>query len=228
MTTIWLIRHGESEANAGLPTGATAGIGLTPLGQAQAAAVAASFTRPPDLIVSSHYRRTIESAAPTRARFPQAPYAQWPIHEVATLSDASRHNTTPAQRAPLIRAYWERADPHYVDGPGAESFVQLVARARDVLDRMRRLDTGFVVLFGHGLFTRALLWVYLAAPATLDTDSMRAYRGFVSSFRVPNASVLEVYRSSAHALLFGTFSVAHLPPALRSSEQPAAPRPQED
>ncbi|WP_366512101.1 phosphoglycerate mutase family protein, partial [Veillonella sp.] len=36
MATIYLIRHGESAANAGLKTFGTATIPLTPLGQSQA------------------------------------------------------------------------------------------------------------------------------------------------------------------------------------------------
>ena len=229
MTTIWLIRHGESESNAGQRTGATAAIGLTPLGQAQAEALAAAFERAPDLIVSSSYQRAIDTAAPTRARFPQARYEQWPIHEVATLSDASRHNTTPAQRQPLVQAYWQRADPHYLDGPGAESFAQLVERARATLDRLRWIDAPFVAVFGHGLFTRALLWVHFVAPAEPSAERMRAFRSFLAGFRIPNVSIMQVYRTSERQLLFGAPSVAHLPPAMRTAEPSgAAPRPQED
>ena len=229
MTMIWLIRHGESESNAGLATGATASIGLTPLGQAQAEALAAAFERAPDLIVSSGYRRALDTAALTRARFPQVPCEQWPIHEVAVLSDASRNHTTPAQRQPLVQAYWQRADPHYVDGPGAESFAQLVERARDTLERLRRLDAPFVAVFGHGLFTRALLWVHFVAPSDLSAERMRAFRGFLSGFRIPNVSIVQVYRTSERQLLVGAPSVAHLPPAMRTAEPSgAAPRPQED
>lgn len=229
MTMIWLIRHGESEANAGQSTGATAAIGLTPLGQAQAAALPAAFERAPDLIVSSGYRRAIDTAAPTRARFPQARYEQWPIHEVAVLSSASRHNTTPEQRQPLVAAYWQRADPHYIDGPGAESFVQLIERARDTLERLRQIDQPFVAVFGHGLFTRALLWAHFVAPPALDAERMRTFRSFLTGFRVPNVSIIQVYRTSDRQLLFGRPSVAHLPAAMRTAEPAAgAPRPQED
>src|SRR4051812_43055625 len=62
MTEIWLIRHGESESNAGLPTSDTAKIALTPRGFAQAECIVAAFTRPPSLIVTSPYLRAIQSA----------------------------------------------------------------------------------------------------------------------------------------------------------------------
>lgn len=229
MSEFWLIRHGESDSNAGLPTGATDQIGLTARGQAQAQALAAAFDRAPDLIVASSYRRAIDTAQPLRARFLQAQYAEWPIHECVTLAHARRLDTTPEQRRPLLAAYWERCDPHYVDGDGAESFAQLVDRARGFLDRLRRLDAGFAAIVGHGLFTRTVLWVHFTAPGTVDAAQMRAYRSFLSGFRIPNASIAEVYRTLRGGLLFGPPSVAHLPAALRPSSPAAlAAKPQED
>src|SRR3954469_24600238 len=136
MNEIWLIRHGESESNAGLPTSDTAKIALTPRGFAQAESVVAAFTRPPALIVASPYLRAIQSAQPAIKRFPQARLEEWPVHEYTYLSLASRHGSTLHQRRPLIDAYWERCDPQYVDGDGAESFAALVARAKQALERI--------------------------------------------------------------------------------------------
>jgi len=228
MTEFWLIRHGESESNAGLSTGLTAAIGLTPRGHAQAQALAASIDRVPDLIAVSGYRRAIETAAPLRERFPTARDEEWAIHECATLSDANREGTTPVQRRPLVAAYWERCDPDYIDGAGAESFVQLIARADAFYQQLRELDAELAFFVGHGLFTRTLLWLHFARPSTLDAQQMRAYRGFIASFQIPNASVLKVYRNSARELLFGAPSVAHLPPELRPAVAAPTPRTQED
>ena len=122
------------------PTSDPAAIALTPKGIAQAEYVAAAFDRPPSLIVTSPYLRTSQTALPTIARFSQARLEEWPVHEYTYLSLANRHNTTPQQRRPLIDAFWERCDPQYSDGEGAESFVALIARAADTLDRMKRLE----------------------------------------------------------------------------------------
>src|SRR5689334_7624246 len=143
MQEIWLIRHGESESNAGLPTADTSKIVLTQRGHAQAKSVAQAFARPPGLIVASPYMPAKPSAQPTIARFPQARVDEWQVHEYTYLSLASRHNSTLRGRQPLIEAYWDRCDPQYVDGDGAESFAALVARARQVLERIRRLDDDF-------------------------------------------------------------------------------------
>ena len=65
MVSIWLIRHGESEANAGLPTSDVALIELTEKGHQQAQKVASAFTQAPSLIVTSPYIRTKQTAQPT-------------------------------------------------------------------------------------------------------------------------------------------------------------------
>jgi broad specificity phosphatase PhoE len=215
MPEIWFIRHGESESNAGLTTSDTRFIPLTPRGVAQAERAAAAIPRPPSLIVVSPYRRSKQSAEPAIERFPDARVEEWPIHEYGYLSRASRHNTTAQQRQPLAEAYWERCDPHYVDGDGAESFVAVVARARDALERMRQLDDEFAVVFSHGLFTRAMLWLVLADPPTIDARAMRRFRSFASGFGVPNSSFLTLYVSDARELFFSNFVTAHLPEELR-------------
>jgi len=215
MKEIWLIRHGESESNAGLPTADTAKIALTPTGIAQSKHVVAAFTRPPSLIVTSPYLRSIQSAQPTIARFPQAHVEEWPVHEYTYLSLASRHNTTRQGRKPLIDAYWKRCDPQYIDGDGAESFAALVARAKQVLERIKRLDDDFVAIFSHGHFMRALLWVLLARPIEIDADTMSRCRSFTSGFSVPNASIMKMYVNDAKELFVSTFSVVHLPEHLK-------------
>src|SRR4051794_23129291 len=86
MQEIWLIRHGESESNAGLPTSDTAKIVLTPRGHAQAECMAAASPPPPVAIITSPYLRAVQSAQPTIRRFPQARLEEWPVHEFTYLS----------------------------------------------------------------------------------------------------------------------------------------------
>ena len=67
---VWLIRHGQSESNAGLPSADWQGIPLTELGHQQAERIAEVFADPPQLIVSSPYLRAQQTAQPTIARYP--------------------------------------------------------------------------------------------------------------------------------------------------------------
>src|SRR2546430_7532250 len=64
------------------------------------------------------------------------------------------HNTTPKEREPLLHAFWERCDPLYNDGEGAESFADLIGRVQYTLEQIKRYDQGFIAVFSHGLFVR--------------------------------------------------------------------------
>jgi 2,3-bisphosphoglycerate-dependent phosphoglycerate mutase len=66
----WLIRHGQSETNAGGPSSDPAAVPLTPLGRWQAEQVAAAFAGAPALIVTSPYLRARQTVEPTISRFP--------------------------------------------------------------------------------------------------------------------------------------------------------------
>jgi broad specificity phosphatase PhoE len=212
MLTVWFIRHAQSESNAGLPTSDPAAIALTPRGYEQAACITAAFRERPTLIVTSPYIRTQQTAQPTIRAFPDAPQAEWPVHEFTYLSLDHRRGTTPKQREPLLHAFWERCDPAYCDGAGAESFGDLIRRAQATLDQIARFDAGFLAIFSHGLFARAVLWSLLAAPQqAIDAAYMRNFRLFVTALKMPNAAILPMHFDSTGAVWFSPFVTSHLP-----------------
>ena len=90
MVRVWLIRHGQSESNAGLPSADWRGIPLTELGHQQAERIAEVFADPPKLIVSSPYLRAQQTAQPTIARYPGAACEEWPVQEFSYLADPRR------------------------------------------------------------------------------------------------------------------------------------------
>ena len=161
------IRHGESTGNAGLPSHDLALIGLTELGRTQAQRVAHAWREAPTLIVTSPFLRTQQTAAPTIARFPGVPVEVWPIEEFTYLQPARWKDTSRADRMPHLEQYWGRADPHYVDGDGAESFATLLRRADAALTRLAALpDDALVYAFSHGQFMQAVR--ALVTQAELD------------------------------------------------------------
>ena len=84
MKKIWLIRHGESIANAGEPTQDHRNIPLSPKGLIQAQEVAREIpTDPaPELIITSPYLRAQQTAMQTIGRFPDVSTGIWDIiHE---------------------------------------------------------------------------------------------------------------------------------------------------
>ncbi|TDC68026.1 histidine phosphatase family protein [Actinomadura sp. GC306] len=197
MRRVWLIRHGQSESNAGLPTNGPGASPLTGLGRRQAARMAAAFTAPPDLIVGSPFIRAQQTAEPTVERFPEVPYEEWPVQEFTFLGRLHSPQTTGEQRRPYAEEYWERLDPAYVHGHDGESFQALIARARALLDRLaERPEDGLIAVFTHGVFMKAVMWSLLTGVTDPDAAAMRSFRDFLGACDVPNCSVMELWRPS--------------------------------
>ena len=192
MPTIWLIRHGESESNAGLVTHDAGSSALTARGAAEAEAVARHFPTAPALIITSPYRRTALTAAPLRRRFPTTAHEEWPVHEFTYLDAELRRDTTLQQREPWVAAYWERCDPTYRDGGGAESFADLFARVQDFRARMVRLQADPVAVFSHGHFLSAVLWTILTEPPEPTARAMRHFRAFIHGIALPNGGSVKL------------------------------------
>ena len=76
--------------------------------------------------------------------------------------------TTGAERRAWVEHYWKSCSAEYCDGPGAESFMDLLRRVRETRSRLEALPTGSqVAVFTHGQFLQALrLLVY--CPALTD------------------------------------------------------------
>ncbi len=189
--TTWLIRHGQSTANAGLPTTDAAEAPLTDLGREQARAAAARVDRRPDLVIVSPFRRAIETAAPILERWPDTPRQTWPIQEVTYLSPEVCVGTTVAMRRPMVEDFWARADPAFVHGPGAELFAGFVDRLRDFHDRLARADDGFVLAVGHGQFFRAFAHG-LERGFEVSPDWMRGYRAAEIAAPMINGEAIEL------------------------------------
>ena len=187
----WLIRHGQSAANAGLPTTGYGEVPLTPLGQQQAREVADRIARQPDLLITSAFLRARETAEPIRARWPQTRCETWPIQELTYLSPARCRGTTVESRQPWVEDYWRRSDPDYRDGPDAESFRSFVSRLSDFHWRLLALDDGFVVVVGHGQFFRA----YQLARGdnfAVSPEWMKKYRAAETAWPMANGEIVAI------------------------------------
>lgn len=185
----WLIRHGESESNAGGSSSFPGETPLTNLGWWQASQVAADL-REPALIVTSPYKRAQQSAEPTRARFPHVPCEEWAVQEFTYLGDLRGRRMTRLDRLPYVEAYWKRADPFEVIGE-AESFAGFLNRVTDFLKQLDTQD-GPVAVFTHELFIQAVLWSIREQVSTVDSEVMRAFRRYADEAKVPNCAITEL------------------------------------
>jgi broad specificity phosphatase PhoE len=190
-TRIFLVRHGQSVANAGGTAPDHITNPLTELGRAQAKAFADSFDCTPTLFLHSPFLRTRQTAEPLLQRFPDVPVEEWPIHEFTYLEPTRHNGTNETQQMPHILKYWERPDPAYLDGPGAETFTQFLDRARSAILRFAQMaHGGCVVVFTHGFMMQAIRLLLLFPNAT-DAELMRNFRRFHSNNFVENTQVVE-------------------------------------
>lgn len=191
-TIVHLVRHGQSELNASVPTEGPGTARLTAVGERQARAIAAAFDAAPELIVVSSFRRARETAAMTRARFPEARVEEWPVEEFHYLGAGAYHGTTKRDRRPHVAAYWQACDPQHVGEPGAESFVAFLARVQAVGKRLERAPERRIAVFSHKKFLHALMWSWTEGRPAADAAGMARFREYDRGQPFPNGSWVEV------------------------------------
>jgi 2,3-bisphosphoglycerate-dependent phosphoglycerate mutase len=195
-STVWLIRHGQSHANAGIATDHPSTIELTDLGREQAAAIARQIQSVPDRIVISPYRRTLHTAKPMLEKFEKqgatVQIVEWPIQEFTYLSPVRCRGTTAVDRQSWAKEYWQRADPEWEDGDGAESYSHLMQRVRNFADQLNA-QKGFTMVFGHGMFFKAFL-ISLKYGTNSTPEAMALYRTLESAAPIRNAQIVQITR----------------------------------
>ncbi|MFY1664029.1 histidine phosphatase family protein [Pseudomonas sp. Pseu.R1] len=198
MKLVRLIRHGESAANAGAPTQDHQSIPLTKHGVDQARRVALSFATAPDLIVTSPFSRALATAQFTASAFPYVHMETWPIQEFTYLEPARCVNTSVAQRRDWVREYWNQANPTFVDGDGAESFLEFVSRAQAFLRRLAVHPAKDIVVFSHGQFINAVAWLIERQPAEIDSRTMTDWREYEIANHVANCGGYQLMYEQSH------------------------------
>jgi broad specificity phosphatase PhoE len=191
MQTVWLIRHGESEANAGLPTEKPQTIELTAKGHQQAKDLASAFVTPPDLIVTSPYLRARQTVRYTCDRFPEIPFTEWEVQEFTYLAPIRYLGTTTDERRPMVEVYWQNGDPLFIDGEGAESFSDMIIRVKNFFQRVRETEAESIAIFTHEQLIKAMLWFQMARVQEIDSMAMTQYRAFLNAWKIPNCSIIE-------------------------------------
>ncbi|WP_395744729.1 histidine phosphatase family protein [Prosthecobacter sp.] len=191
MKTIWFIRHAESLSNAGFPTDTPHEIGLSEKGLRQAEALGEQWRAEaePEVMVVSRYARTGFTAEPLRRRLPAVPVITLPLHELTFLAPARYIGTTETLRREPARQYWERCDPDYCDGEGAESFREFCARIDDSLAALRERAESRIVVVCHGYVIKAILWRQMNPGAPVTAAYMRGFFDFHLRCVVPNLMV---------------------------------------
>ena len=197
MKTLYLIRHAQSEANAGGISKPERDIALSPLGREQAQALVARLPRSNHVYVSE-LRRTHETAAPYCRAHGITPQVLPQLNEFSCLAFDRIRGMDGAARRPLADAYWQRTDPLECTGAGADSFAGFNQRLSAFLAHYPQLEDGSL-LFGHGIWIGLLAWRLLGFSVETAAD-MAAFRRFQTGLPMPNTAVWQLQGDSIASL----------------------------
>jgi broad specificity phosphatase PhoE len=232
MVTVLLVRHGESQSNAGLATPDPVKVALTSLGHKQAKQVATFLKEytPLNLIVTSPYLRTKQTAGPTRQLFLTAAVEEWEVQEFTYLSSMHQEQSTTEDRKPLVEIYWSMCEPSFTDSsypysilnPHAESFKVFIWRVQAFIRRLRELDNKCqnIAVFSHEQFIAAALWWIERRPTQITPDTMRDFRHFFKQNRLPNGGIVELKVRRSHDEWRYELITEHLKRAVSGPEPP--------
>lgn len=189
--TVYLVRHGESEANAGLKTSDPYLIPLSEKGRQEAILLAKEFQIETELIIVTPYLRTYETALPVIRKFSTVPVESWPFHEFTYLSPLNCRNTTRIDRLEQVKTYWDKCDPDLIDGIGAESFRQCTHRVIQGIDSLRRLNKRNVVVFTHGQIIQ-MINQFLSVQEQPLSEAMVYFRDQMLKFPIRNGQTIKI------------------------------------
>jgi broad specificity phosphatase PhoE len=185
---IYLVRHAQSQANAGGMTLENPIVPLTELGELQARAIAPLLPATSVAIWSSPFKRTLDTAAPYCARMDRTAATHDDLREFETVDTVQLRGSPSEERESVVAGYWLKSDPDHRAGPGAETFREFhgrVARARHQF--LPALPDGTIV-FAHGRWMALLFW-QMWGFTSVDRVSMTLFRRFQLGFPTPNTGV---------------------------------------
>jgi broad specificity phosphatase PhoE len=186
--TVFLIRHGQSQANAGGVTLENPVVPLTELGALQARTLAALLPNATPAVWSSPFKRALDTAAPYCERLGVSAKIHPDLREFEVIDTLSMRGCPFAEREAVLTRYWLAAEPDVRTGPHGETFREFHERMshlrRDILPT---LPDGSVI-FGHGLCMSLLFW-QLWGFEKVDQAAMIHFRRFQLGFPTPNTVV---------------------------------------
>src|SRR5665213_1853928 len=208
--TLYLIRHGQSQANVGGITLENPVVPLTELGELQARALAPLLPASTVTIWSSPFKRALDTAAPYCARLGQSPQLLDDLREFETIDTLQMRGTSTAEREAVVARYWLTSDPDLRSGPAAETFREFHARVARVRSCLLPSLADGTLIFGHGMWMALLFW-QIWGFAQVDHIGMTLFRRFQLGFPTPNTVVYGLTQDAC-----GSWRVRADEPAMRA------------
>ncbi|MCZ7575894.1 MAG: histidine phosphatase family protein [Chloroflexi bacterium] len=173
MTTLHLVRHGETAFNRDGKGLGQADVPLTELGERQAQAVGTAFAAVPvGRILSSPLVRAREVAGAISATTGVPVEIREALTEMDVGETEGLDFADMRARFPEFIRLW--SGPHAVDTtlPGGESLRDVADRLAPILSELHSLEAGEVVLVSHNFVLKALLCALLEVPL----ENFRAFQ----------------------------------------------------
>lgn len=207
MKKFYLIRHAQSESNAGLNIRPNADISLTELGHAQANLLSdwlMAHIPNPDQVFISTYIRTHQTARPYLDKTGITPMVIEPLREFNYLDYGHIKELTYSELVSMADEYWAKAEISYTDSPATDNFINLVERVKMVRDEFEKLPDGTYVAFTHGMWLGMLSWQlihgYHGQPCPRVFD-MAKFRQFELATRPKNCEVYALIYDGKHSTI---------------------------
>ncbi len=200
-TTLLIVRHGQSLGNLSETFLGYTDLGLTDLGERQAAALADRLADVHlDAVYSSDLCRAMNTVLPTAAShgLPVTPDRR--LREIFAGEWEGVTFDEIARRFPADRALW-KTNIGLARPTGGESVTELTARVKEVLDEIAARHAGETVLIGtHATPVRSVMTRLRGYPPERMAEIDWA----------PNASITTVVYEEGEARLVGEADAAHL------------------
>ena len=218
MKSFVLVRHGQSEDNAGMVSRGLGKTHLTNKGRQQAKFTGEHWRKEPDLIVVSPYIRTAQTAEPTIKRYSNAPVETWQIEEFRQLCAARYEGLSMEDRRPHYLAHWEKNDPDYIDGDGvgSESLRDLTGRLDNLENQLLETDFSNAYIFCHGFFLRAFMLRHTWGGTRPIIRSPRMFYDTARGWHYPNCGTIEGKILEDGRMLLGQIEIDHVPREIRT------------
>lgn len=194
MKKFYLIRHAQSESNAGLVIRENHLINLTELGQAQALTLCdwlcEYLTKSQETINGvfiSPYIRTHQTALPYLHKTGFDATVMPSLQEFNMLTFGRISGRELSEIRTMAQAFWQMPNEHK-DSEQTDSFDDFVARVRTARQAFGEMADGSYVVFGHGMWIGMLIWQLLHQDSEQVLDKA-TFATFELTIRPDNCDV---------------------------------------
>lgn len=177
MKKIYLIRHAQSESNAGIAIRPNPQINITEHGQKQALALADWLNehlqnKPIQQVFVSPYIRTQQTAKPYLHQTARTATVLDLLHEINIFEFEQIQSLSFPNISQLAKEFWLQPSCHK-SGKTADSFDDFYQRVQKGLKYFSQLQAGEYVAFTHGMWIGMLIWQLLHCHQRTFNDKQR-------------------------------------------------------